>query len=189
MGRWQPDAVQRLQTAAMELFLERGYDGTTVADIAERAQLTQRTFFRYFADKREVLFLGSEEYETFVLNAVAAAAAADPLEAVVSAFEATAPVFFDHRADAVRRRYRVIQSNEELLERELKKAVRVTTGITAALIRRGGDPTLAALAADVGSAVFRTAFDRWASGAEGSLIDGIRASLADLRRVMAGSQG
>ena len=59
MGRWEPDARGRLVKAAMELYGERGFEQTTVAEIAERAGLTERTFFRHFADKREVLFAGA----------------------------------------------------------------------------------------------------------------------------------
>ena len=63
MARWEPDARGRLEKAALDVFRERGYAHTTVGDIAERAGLTERTFFRYFTDKREVLFSGSKELE------------------------------------------------------------------------------------------------------------------------------
>src|SRR5690242_389198 len=75
MGRWQPDARSRLQEAAMALYGERGYDATTVAEIAERAGLTKRTFFRYFTDKREVLFWGSERLEHQMVAAIETAPA------------------------------------------------------------------------------------------------------------------
>src|SRR5579875_3478268 len=71
MGRWQPQASLRLQRAALALYAERGFDATTVAQIAERAGLTKRTFFRYFADKREVLFQGSEELRGLLVQATA----------------------------------------------------------------------------------------------------------------------
>jgi AcrR family transcriptional regulator len=70
MGRWEPGAEGRFRAAAMELFVERGYELTTVADIAERAGLTARTFFRYFADKREVLFQGSERLQLTMVGAL-----------------------------------------------------------------------------------------------------------------------
>jgi AcrR family transcriptional regulator len=184
MSRWQPNAVQRLQQAAMELFLERGYEGTTVSDIAARAELTERTFFRYFTDKREVLFAGSEEYERFVVGAVAASTA-EPLEAVIAAYEATAPALFDFRAEQVRQRWHLIAANEELLERELKKGGRVAAGITAALVAKGVSPTAAALAAEVGSTVFRNAFDRWVADTSGKPLAGrVRATLAELKSVI-----
>src|ERR1700733_12926965 len=91
MGRWQPDARGRLAEAALALFGERGFDQTTVAEIAERAGLTKRTFFRYFADKREVLFLGAQGLKELFLTAVAAAPeSAAPLDAVAAALDAAA---------------------------------------------------------------------------------------------------
>jgi len=62
VARWEEDPVGRLQFAAMSLFLERGYSEVTVAEIAERAGLTKRTFFNHFSDKREVLFAGSKDF-------------------------------------------------------------------------------------------------------------------------------
>ena len=73
MGRWEPNARGRLEQAAMELYLERGFDQTTVAEIAERAGLTERTFFRHFADKREVLFAGAGALQELLVSAVAGA--------------------------------------------------------------------------------------------------------------------
>src|SRR5258708_34003349 len=94
MARWEPNALERLRAAARELFEERGYDGTTVGDIAARADLTERTFFRYFTDKREVLFSGSEELEKLIVSGVASAPKTiAPLEVAVEARAASAPVF------------------------------------------------------------------------------------------------
>ena len=82
MGRWQPNARGRLQEAALELFLEHGFEQTTVAEIAERAGLTERTFFRHFADKREVLFDGAAALTEVLVSAVAhAGEQATPFEA------------------------------------------------------------------------------------------------------------
>ena len=71
MGRWEPDAQGRLARAALELYVDQGYEQTTVADIAARAGVTERTFFRHFADKREVLFAGSGAFQETVLSAIA----------------------------------------------------------------------------------------------------------------------
>src|SRR5579885_2356991 len=91
MGRWEPDAVGRLRAAAMELFHTQGYDQTTVAQIAERAGVTARTFFRYFADKREVLFAGSEELQRAMVDGLMAAPeGAAAMEAVAAALDAAA---------------------------------------------------------------------------------------------------
>src|SRR5690349_11222123 len=103
MGRWQPDAPGRLQQAAYELFAERGYDATTVAEIAARAGLTERTFFRHFTDKREVLFAGGDRFAATVVAPVEAApATATPLEAVQAGIEAAGHVFPE--VELVRRR-------------------------------------------------------------------------------------
>ena len=99
MGRWEPDARGRLEQAAMELFEERGYARTTVEDIAARAGLTERTFFRYFTDKREVLFSGAGALEALIVETIGAApAAVPPLTAVIGAIEALAPWFESRRA-------------------------------------------------------------------------------------------
>src|SRR4051812_5557079 len=91
MGRWEPGARGRLTRAALELYLDPGYEQTTVADIAARAGVTERTFFRHFADKREVLFDGSAEFQATVLAAIAAApATASALAGAVAGMDAAA---------------------------------------------------------------------------------------------------
>src|SRR5712672_3081006 len=99
MGRWEPNARERLEQAAMELYRERGFDQTTVAEIAARAGLTERTFFRYFTDKRELLFGGSGALRDLLFEKVAGARdGAAPMDAVVAALEATSAVFEERRA-------------------------------------------------------------------------------------------
>src|SRR4051794_29750710 len=86
MVRWEPNARGRLEKAALELYAERGFDATTVAEIAARAGLTERTFFRYFADKREVLFDGSGALEArLVRGTLEASADLGPVEAITAA--------------------------------------------------------------------------------------------------------
>jgi AcrR family transcriptional regulator len=161
MSRWQPDARGRLVLAAMELFLERGYEQTTVADIAERAGLTERTFFRYFADKREVLFLGQDGLlELFVSSVSAAPDGASPLEAVAVALRAVA-VDFEPRRDWSRQRGRVIAANPALQERELIKLARMSTAVAEALRARGVSEPSASLAAQSGITVFHVGFAEW----------------------------
>ena len=159
--RWEPDARGRLQEAAFALYGERGYDRTTVAEIAERAGLTKRTFFRHFADKREVLFDRTEWLtEQFVAEVAAAPASATPLDAVAAALDAVTAGFEERRPFAERRQ-EIIASHPELQERELIKLASLTAAVTEALRGRGvGDPA-AALAAEAGIAVFRVAFERW----------------------------
>src|SRR5690349_12184179 len=121
MVRWKPDARGRLEQAAMELYVEQGFERTTVAEIAERAGLTERTFFRHFADKREVLFSGSERLVELLRERVAAAPAETrPIEAVSAALQA-AGATIQERGDWSKQRQAVITANSELRERELIK--------------------------------------------------------------------
>ena len=163
VGRWEPDAVGRLRTAAMELYVERGYEQTTVADIAERAGLTARTFFRHFADKREVLFAGSAELEERMVAAlVGAPPAASPIDAVAAAVAVAAGLLGDNRAYSCQRQ-QVITANAELRERELIKLDTLGTALAAGLRERGVADSEAGLAADAGVLVFRQGFARWAA--------------------------
>ena len=161
MGRWQPDARGRLAQAALALYGERGFDNTTVEEIAERAGLTKRTFFRHFADKREVLFDGARSLEDLFVDAVVAApASAAPLEAVAAGLDAIAPMFEERREFAARRQ-QIVGSHPELQERERIKLAALAGAVAEALRARGaGDPG-AILAAESGVTIFRVAFERW----------------------------
>src|SRR5262245_65226921 len=118
MSRWQPNARGRLEQAALELYTKRGFDRTTVAEIAQRAGLTERTFFRHFADKREVLFWGQHRLREVYVNTIEAAPdSAAPLEMVAAAMEAAVPIFRERHAIA-RQRQMVIAATPELRERE-----------------------------------------------------------------------
>ena len=162
MPRWEPDALERLQAAAFELFAERGFERTTVAEIAQRAGLTQRTFFNHFADKREVLFGLSAEFERRIVEEIVACAdAAAPLDAVVRALQSAGEAMFEQRRSAVTRRHHIVEANPELYERELTKHAALTDAIAAALRGRGLDPDAASLAASAGTLVQQTAIRRW----------------------------
>lgn len=154
--------------AALELYLDPGYEQTTVADIAARAGVTERTFFRHFADKREVLFDGSAEFQATVLAAIAAApATASVLAAAVAGMDAAAGYLQSNPdRDFPRRRAAVIAANPSLQERELLKLASVTSASARALTARGADPAEAAVAAEVAMAAFRLAFERWTTSAE-----------------------
>jgi AcrR family transcriptional regulator len=186
VARWQPDARGRLGQAAMELYAERGYEQTTVADIAQRAGLTARTFFRYFADKREVLFAGSGEFGEQLDAALAAApASSTPLAAVAAALGAVVEVIGEDR-DFSRRRQAIIAANAELQERELIKLAGWSAAIAGGLVRRGVDEPTASLAAQTGIAAFRVAFERWlADSGDRSLADTLRDSFDQLSAVIA----
>ena len=166
MGRWEPDAEGRFRAAALELFVERGYDLTTVADIAERAGLTRRTFFRYFTDKREVLFSGSATLQQTMVTALNnAPECATAFEAVAAALEATTEFFGDNREFA-RQRNLVIAAHADLHERELIKLATLSAALAEGLRRRKVDELDASLAAEAGIAVFRVAFGQWVAEAE-----------------------
>jgi AcrR family transcriptional regulator len=166
MGRWEPNASGRLREAALDLYVERGYEQTTVAEIAARAGLTARTFFRHFADKREVLFDGASLLQERLVGALEGApASATPVEAVAAALDAAAEVLGERREHS-RRRQLVIAANAELQERELIKMATLSAVVADGLRRRGvADPT-ARLAAEAGIAVFRVAFERWVAEPE-----------------------
>ncbi len=181
MGRWEPDAVGRLRIAALELFVELGYGQTTVADIAERAGLTTRTFFRYFPDKREVLFQGAERLEQTMVEALLQTPdGASAMSAITSAIRAAGGYFVDIQAVA-RRRRDVIAMNAELRERELIKLAKLSASLAEALAQRGVDAVEARLAAETGMAVFRLAFELWLADGEHRRFDAIAADL--LRRL------
>ncbi len=147
--------------AAITLFAEQGYEETTVAEIAERAGLTKRTFFRYFSDKREVLFSGSGELRELWLGAVTAAPPeAAPFAVVTAGFDPVAEMFIE-RHDFARTRSRIIEANPELQERELIKLQTLADAIKAALIDRGVLANAAVLAAQAGVTVFHVAFASW----------------------------
>ncbi|WP_050436368.1 TetR/AcrR family transcriptional regulator [Chondromyces crocatus] len=188
MGRWEPNALERLQEAAMALFLEYGYDRTTVSEIAARAKLTERTFFRYFTDKREVLFSGSEQLEKLVVDGITTAPKSmAPLDAVVAGLEATAPMFEQRRAHA-RERQGLIAAHTELHERELIKLARLTSAMAACLRERGVPQNTANLVAEIGIVLFKSAFERWVNGSKKhDLAHYVHATRVDLRLVVTGS--
>jgi AcrR family transcriptional regulator len=163
MARWEPDARGRLEKAAMELFQEHGYVETTVEDIAARACLMERAFFRYLADKREVLFSGSKELEKSIVDGIEGAPEeASPLDAVASAFEAAATMLQDRRDLVfVRARYALVTKHTDIQERELIKMASLAVAVTKALHRRGVSEPSASVAAEAGIAVFRIGFERW----------------------------
>ena len=166
VGRWQPDARDRFRQAAVELFDEQGFEDTTVAEIAERAGLTKRTFFRHYADKREVLFEGSAALqERMVVAVVGAPAGASTLDAVAEAVQAAATSFQGDR-EAVRRRHAVVTATAELQERELVKLATLSAALADALRGRGAAEPAASLAAESGTTVFRLAVSAWATEAD-----------------------
>jgi AcrR family transcriptional regulator len=164
MGRWEPNARERLERAALALFTEHGYDATTVAQIADRAGLTKSTFFRHFADKREVLFGGQDMLTGLFADAIRAAPpAASTADCLAAALQAAAVAFTPDRHDLAPPRQAVIAAHSELQERQLLKRARLASAMAEALCARGADDTTARLAAQVGVLAFSTAYARWAA--------------------------
>jgi AcrR family transcriptional regulator len=191
MGRWEPNARGRLAQAALALYVEQGFDQTTAAQIAARADLTERTFFRHFADKREVLFYGTDSAKDLLVRAVTdAPASMSPMEAVVAALESVGAVLQEN-PERVRLRHAVVSANAELQERELMKLAAYASALADALRERGVPEPAANLASETGIAVFKVAYARWI-GAQGAreaaeapdLPEMLRESMAELRGVV-----
>jgi AcrR family transcriptional regulator len=174
MARWEPGARERLQAAALELFATRGFEQTTAAEIAQSVGLTERTFFRHFSDKREVLFYGQDQFlQAFIDGANAAPPDASPLEVIASALHGAATFFPDDRRPYARTRQSVIDKNPALQEREQHKLAGLATTVAEALRARGTGEPAATLAAQSGATVFGIAFAQW-------IQDGETRSLADI---------
>jgi AcrR family transcriptional regulator len=187
MVRWEPNARGRLEQAALQLYIEHGFEQTTVAEIARRAGLTERTFFRHFADKREVLFWGASALQELVVSTVASASdSAAPIEAVAAGLEA-AGALLQQRREFARQRQTIIAANPELQERELIKLASLASAMADALRQRGVADPAASLAAEAGIAAFRIAFERWINASnQRDLPELIRESLDQLKAVTAG---
>ena len=171
----------------MALFAERGFDQTTAAEIAARAGVTERTFFRHFADKREVLFGGSALLEEQIVAGVAGAPPSDgPLDAVVRGLGAAASTLGELRRDLSRQRQAVIAANPELRERELAKLADYAAAVAGALRERGASEPQATIAAEAGMTLLRVALALWASGGDDRDLGAIVAEVAVELRTVAG---
>jgi AcrR family transcriptional regulator len=171
----------------MELYRERGFEQTTVAEIAKRAGLTERTFFRHFADKREVLFAGASGLQEVLVSTVASAPASlAPIDAIAAAL-AVAGAMLQERHEYAGQRQTIIAANPELQERELIKLASLASAMAEALRQRGVSDPAASLSAEAGIAVFKIAFERWHREAgQRDLPELIRDSLDELKAVTAG---
>jgi AcrR family transcriptional regulator len=161
MPRWEHGSEERLKKAAIELFEEQGFENTSVIEISERARVTTRTFFRYFSDKREVLFAESDELRAMLLERILQAPdVEEPLRVVIGVLSE-----FDWESlgsrNFQRQRQAVITANPELLERDLIKHHSIAVGFIDALRQRGVDADIARLAAYVGIQLFITAYVHW----------------------------
>ncbi|WP_425146971.1 TetR/AcrR family transcriptional regulator [Deinococcus sp.] len=174
MGRWQPRARERLESAALELFLEQGFAETTVPQITARAGLTTRTFFRHFADKREVLFAGEEDVPALVTRLLAEAPATlSPLAVIDWGFQPFAAATFEGRFEELRMRRRIIQADAGLRERELQKRATLAEAVRQGFLLRGTDELTALLAAEIAVTVFSVSLTRWLDQDAGDKLAGI----------------
>ncbi len=161
MSRWPSGAQNRLERAALELFIEQGFAATTVPQIAARAGLTTRTFFRHFADKREVLFAYQAELPTVVATVLAdTPPALGPMDAIVQGLQTVAAELEDQR-DFLLTRRGIIETDDGLRERELRKQSILSDAIRRGLLKRGVDELAATLAAQIAVSVFGVAVTRW----------------------------
>jgi AcrR family transcriptional regulator len=178
MARWEPNGRRRLREAALDLYGERGYDRTTAAEIAERAGLTERTFFRHFGDKREVLFEGEAALQDLLVQTVAGLPeSVPPREAIAAGLQAMA-VSLQPRRDDLRRREAIIAAHPELRERELIKLAALSAALADALTL---DERTSKLVAEISVTLFRVAFERWIEdGDERELAEHVRDALGQL---------
>jgi AcrR family transcriptional regulator len=185
MVRWEPGTRERLQAAALELFATRGFEQTTAAEIAQAVGLTERTFFRNFSDKREVLFHGQERFlQAFVDGVDEAPADASAFELIAAALQAGASFFPDERRPYSRTRQTVIDQNPALQERELHKLAGLAATVAAALRARGIAEPAATLAAQSAATVFGVAFAQWIGEGEGRSLPDITSDvLRELRNL------
>ena len=188
MGRWEPNAQQRLQHAAMALFAERGYADVTVAEIAGRAGLTKRTFFNHFADKREVLFAGAQAFEATVLRHLTETDdGLAPIDAAVAALTRGGLDLAPYAESALARR-ELIASSTELQERNQIKMTSLAAAIAGALRERHVPGTTATFAAQTAVAVFTAAYDDWAADTAADFSALMQRSLSSLRHAICCAQ-
>ncbi len=188
MARWEPGTQQRLAQAALDLFTAQGFEQTTTAQIAESVGVTERTFFRHFADKREVLFAGQELLgEAFLRGIDSAPADAAPLDVVAAALRSGAAFFTEERRAWSRARQWVIDANPGLQERERHKMAALAGLVHDALLGRGVADPVARLAAETGTTVFGIAFTQWIGDDERRSLVGIGNELLGELRVLAGA--
>jgi len=187
MGRWEPNARGRLAQAALALYAEQGFEQTTAAEIARAAGLTERSFFRHFPDKREVLFYGMDSVRDLVVQVIAdAPSSAGPMEAIGEALAAVGAMVQETPEFAAKRNG-IVSANAELRERELVKLAEVAGAMAGALRDRGVPELTASLATETGIVVYRVAFARWiGEPGRADLPELLVQTMSELKDVVAG---
>ncbi|MFI6070552.1 TetR/AcrR family transcriptional regulator [Actinoplanes sp. NPDC051343] len=183
MSRWRPDARERLRQAALELFAEQGFAATTVPEITARAGLTTRTFFRHFADKREVLYADDAEVPAMVARMMAEAPpAAEPLALIVEGLRTVAETRFEPRKAALQARRELVRTDAGLQERDLRKRAVMSEAIREGFRARGLETARAALLAETCVTLINVSLIEWLDGDDDRrLSDIIVETLATLR--------
>jgi len=165
MARWEPGARERLVVAAIDLFTEQSYDGTTVAQIAERAGVTKSTFFRHFSDKREILVAGQETLSRLLADGITEApSSASPLGAVAAGLERASTAMGPTNRKLGPRLQAAVAASSELQERDALKHVGLAAAMTAALTARGVPDPAAHLASELGVLALKQGYARWSQG-------------------------
>lgn len=181
MPRNPNEARLRLQRAALDLFTENGFDETTAAQIAERAGLTERTFFRHFPNKADILFDSQKLLETALNDAIRQVPAnLPPLQALQQALFAIAPIFEEHR-NFSEPRQKIIAATPVLREREMAKGAALAETVSLAMQSRGVDSQRAGLAAQIGFVVLTQALEAWFADSRASLADCMATLWSDVR--------
>lgn len=183
MARWEPGARERLVVAAVDLFIEQGYDATTVAQVAERAGVTKSTFHRYFPDKRDLLVAGQEALSHLLTEGIAEAPEqAGPLDAVAAGLERASADMGPLNHELAPRLQAAIAANAELQERDALKIVGLAADMTEALVARGIPQLTAHLAAELGVLAFKQGYAQWLEGErDADLAPHVLTALDDLR--------
>ena len=188
MPRDGKEVRRRLQLAALELYRDRGYEQTTAADIAARAGVTERTFFRHFADKREVLFDGDAAFIGALTSAVRQAPPAlGPWDTLFLAFRSVEPMFVENRPFTGPRQ-QVIAASPALQERAMAKTRSVIAALASALCERKVPPHQASLAAQMGMATLSHAVATWFDDDSSDLLDHIVLAFHDVRNLASNSE-
>jgi AcrR family transcriptional regulator len=186
MSRWESGAGDRIAHAALELFAEQGFENTTVAQIAERAGVTRRTYFRHFADKRDVVFGDHDRLAETVAEVVAAApAGSSVMDVLRQALEVLADSVFVDQQSRMRVLRGIVRSDVSLRERDEHKNAVIAAAGEQAFRERGFGETEARLAAGLGVLALSTALDRWIDAPDGADLRGIAVDVVDSIRRLA----
>jgi AcrR family transcriptional regulator len=188
MPRWEPGARERLVVAAVDLFTDQGYDQTTVAQIAERAGVTRSTFFRHFADKREVLVAGQDTLSRLLAEGIAEApTSAGPLDAVAAGLERASKAMGPTNRELGPRLKAAVAASTELQERDALKSVSLAAAMTTALLARGVPDPAAHLASEIGVLAFKRGYAKWTESGDDATDELAPHTLAALSELRAAS--